>query len=767
MITVSDTATEVALEYAENIIETVREPLLVLDSDLKILTVNGSFYSTFKVTPAETIGHFIYDLGNRQWDIPRLRWLLEEILSQNSVFNDYEVDHVFQNIGHRTVLLNARQIFRKDIGSHVILLAMEDITERKQTELSLRERIKELNCLYSIITLFNLPDIPFEALLTRTAMFIPSAFQFDEIAEAGIELNGQLFQTARFRETPWMLASNIYVDGCQAGHIKVSYLEERRAGSDGPFLIEEHHLLNAIAEKIGYLIEKHSVETKMNRLSRVVEQSPVIIEILDLHGVIEYVNPKFTEVSGYDANEAVGRNFSLLSSDRTLPEVHEQLWATLASGKTWEGEFQNKRKDGGVYWVHATIAPFRDGMGSVTHYLSVKEDITEQKITMAQLLHSQKMESIGELAGGLAHDLNNIISVVNGYATMAQHGVDQDEKQFHYLNEIIRASSRAASLTRSLLTYGRKQEIQQLNQNLNALITNVGSFITRVIHDNIEFTLALQSEPLIVSVDTVQIEQILLNLATNARDAMPDGGTFTIATAAESIDERFIAANGYGTVGRYAVIAVSDTGFGMDAETKCNIFNPFFTTKEVGKGTGLGLAMVTGIIKQYDGFINLQSEPGRGSVFKLYLPLADTGEFTAESTEQHILVERASGTILVAENDDDTRDAVEEFLIQAGYTVITAIDGQDAVDRFTESTDQIDLVISDVIMPRKSGKRASEEIRKMSSAVKFIFVSGHSAHVIEREGNFCADAEVIMKPIVPFELLKKMRGMLGSECRHG
>ena len=758
----SEQSLESALEYAENIIETVREPLVVLDSGLKILTANGSFYRTFKVTPAETIGNYIYDLGNRQWDIPRLRLLLEEILPLNTLFNDYEVDHVFQNIGHRTILLNARQIFRKDIGAHIILLTMEDITERKQTELSLNERIKELNCLYSIITLFNLPDVPLDALLTRTVMFIPSAWQFSEIAEARIEVDGQFFQTAHFRETPWMLVSTVTVNGTQVGEVKVCYLEERHAGANGPFLAEERHLLNAIAEKIGYLIENHHVETKLHRLSRVVEQSPVIIEITDLHGTIEYVNPKFTEVTGYSSDEAVGLNICMLSSDRTPPEVHKQLWATLGTGKTWEGEFLNKRKDGGMYWVHATIAPFYDGKGRVTHYLSVKEDITEQKSTMALLIHAQKMESIGQLAGGLAHDLNNIISVINGYATLAQLDINKDKKQFHYLNEVIAASSRAASLTRSLLTYSRKQEMSQHNQNLNALITTVGSFISRVIHDNIEFTLALQADPLTVYVDTVQIEQVLLNLATNARDAMPDGGTFTIATGAETIDERFVAAHGYGMVGTYAVITVSDSGFGMDAETKRTVFEPFFTTKEIGKGTGLGLAMVTGIIKQHDGFINLQSEPGSGSVFQLYLPLVNSASTVVEPPEQTFPTEKSSGTILVAEDDSATRAVLEDFLTMAGYTVITAKDGHEAVEKFAARSGDIDLVISDVIMPRKSGKSASDEIRRMSATVKFIFVSGHSDYVIEREGDFGADAEVIMKPIMPFELLKKMRGIFGN-----
>ncbi|MEI6827956.1 MAG: ATP-binding protein [Desulfuromonadales bacterium] len=382
---------------------------------------------------------------------------------------------------------------------------------------------------------------------------------------------------------------------------------------------------------------------------------------------------------------------------------------------------------------------------------------------MEQLIHAQKMESIGELAGGLAHDLNNILSVVNGYVTLAQQGMDREQKQFSYLDEVIRASSRAASLTRSLLVYSRKQQMNQQQQNLNALITTVGSFIERIIHDNILFTLSLCDGPLVVNVDKVQIEQVLLNLATNARDAMADGGAFTIATAAGSMDTRFVASHGYGTVGRYAIITVTDSGHGMDEQTKQKVFNPFYTTKEVGKGTGLGLSMVMGIIKQHGGFIDLQSEPGTGSVFKLYLPLADAGEIEAEDiTEQNTQTGKAKGTILVAEDDDDTRVAVEEFLTRAGYTVITAEDGQDAVDRFAARYNEIELVITDIVMPKKSGKAASEEMRAMSDSVKFIFVSGHASDIIEREGVLGADVEIITKPILPYELLRKIQELIPS-----
>ena len=496
------------------------------------------------------------------------------------------------------------------------------------------------------------------------------------------------------------------------------------------------------------------------KLSRAVEQSPVTIVITDTKGIIEFVNPKFTELTGYSAEEAVGQSVNMLKTDQTPPETIEKMWATLNAGNTWEGEFVNKSKDGNIFYEHATISALRDDSGTITQYVAVKEDITEKKSVMAQLIHAQKMESIGQMAGGLAHDLNNILSVINGYASLAQLGIDEDKKMFKCLDEITRATSRAASLTHSLLAYSRKQEMNQQKQNMNLLIETVGSFISRIIHDNITFTLSLAAAPLGVNVDTVQIEQVLLNLATNARDAMPDGGTLTIATAAGSMDERYIATHGYGTIGRYAIITVTDSGHGMDAETKRKVFDPFFTTKESGKGTGLGLVMVMGIIKQHGGFIDLQSEPGRGSVFQLYLPLVEAEEVTVLSTDQDVQIEKASGTILVVEDEPETRAILAEFLTMAGYTVITAMDGQDAVEKFAPRKEEIELVISDVVMPRKSGKKACDEIRQMSESVKFIFVSGHANDVILREGELVTDVKIIAKPILPYELLKSIRVLM-------
>ena len=640
-------------------------------------------------------------------------------------------------------------------------IIFSDITERKQNERALIERNKELDCIYKISNLSASQDISLDELISKAILHIPAGWQFPDITEASIEVEGHSFQTACFRETPWMLVSDITVHGSKTGQLKVCYLEERQASDEGPFLMHERHLLNAIAEKLGLTIERKQAETELQeseeKYRAMIDAIDGDIYICSKEYRIEFLNNKLIRHLGRNATGELCHK-ALYDSD-TICEWCDAAQVFAGGSVSWELKNQKDER-----WYEVHNSPINNGDGTVSRQ-TIITDITEKKSVMAQLLHAQKMESIGQLAGGLAHDLNNVLSVVVSYTTLAQHGMVKEQKQFRYLDEVIRATSRAASLTHSLMAYSRKQEMDQQRQNLNLLITTVGSFISRIIHDNITFTLSLAAEPLGVNVDTVQIEQVLLNLATNARDAMPDGGTFTIATAAGSMDERFIATHGYGSVGRYAIITVTDSGYGMDQETKRNVFDPFFTTKEVGKGTGLGLAMVTGIIKQHGGFIDLQSEPGRGSVFQLYLPLADMGESAAETAELHLQLGSGSGTILLAEDDEDTRSAVAEFLTRAGYTVISAIDGQDAVEKFAARKEEIELVISDVVMPRKSGKAASEEIRQLSDRVKFIFVSGHANDVILREGGFGADVEIITKPILPYELLKCIRALMPTTLK--
>jgi len=373
------------------------------------------------------------------------------------------------------------------------------------------------------------------------------------------------------------------------------------------------------------ITERRLSDLNMRKLSQAVEQSPVSIEITDLEGRIEYVNPKFVELTGYNVEELIGNKPNVLKSGNTPTGTYQDLWSTITSGNIWEGEFCNKRKDDSIYYEWARIAPINDKNGETTHYLALKEDITEKKSLSVQLLQSQKLESVGQLAGGLAHELNNILTVITGNSTLLKLGYNDDAEILQHVSEIQQSVSRASDLTNHLLAFSRKQEIIRSSLTVNSLIENFGRFVSRLIRGNIRFTITLMDDPPVISVDTGQLEQVLLNLILNAQDAIPEYGVITIATSTAKIGvEKSHLLKEDLLVGEYALITVGDSGHGMDEATKAKIFDPFFTTKEVGKGTGLGLSMVMGIIKSHGGFIDLQSEPGKGSVFSIYLPLGSS-----------------------------------------------------------------------------------------------------------------------------------------------
>jgi polar amino acid transport system substrate-binding protein len=339
-------------------------------------------------------------------------------------------------------------------------------------------------------------------------------------------------------------------------------------------------------------------------------------------------------------------------------------------------------------------------------------------------------------------------------------GSNLDRQQQEKIDQIIISSEKAAELTKGLLAFSRKQQLATKTVNLNTIIRNLEKFLLRVIGEDVQLKSIVHELNLPVSIDTGQIEQALINLATNARDAMPHGGTLTIETGVQKLDAGFAHVRGYGTPGSYAVIAVSDTGAGMNEETQQKIFEPFFTTKETGKGTGLGLAIVYGIVKQHSGFIHLYSEPDKGTTFRIYLPLLDNDALAQKAPVSLPAPKGGNETILVAEDDPSVRALVAEILEEYGYQTILAGDGKDAVRQFAGNKDKIDLVLMDMIMPGQSGTAAADEIRRMQPDARILFTSGYTADFISSRGINDEAIELITKPVQPVELLRKVREML-------
>ncbi|MBI5640265.1 MAG: PAS domain S-box protein [Nitrospirae bacterium] len=387
-------------------------------------------------------------------------------------------------------------------------------------------------------------------------------------------------------------------------------------------------------------------------------------------------------------------------------------------------------------------------------------DITERKHLESQLRHAQKMDAVGTLAGGIAHDFNNILNVIIGYGTMVMDGLEADSPSKGRMNEVLAAAERAATLTRRLLTFSRKQLAEVKPININELMTDIQKMLGRIIGEDIDFNLNLEDRRLVVMADAGQIEQVLLNLAANARDAMPNGGRLTIGTGREEVDDEYVAVYGYGTPGMYALITVADTGQGIDAETQKKIFEPFFTTKGIGEGTGLGLAISYGIIKQHNGYIKVYSEPGQGAVFKIYLPLIEEAASPVSKTEAPVPVKGGNETVLVAEDDPALRTLSRIVLESFGYSVITAEDGEDAITKFMEFRERIHLVMLDMIMPKKNGKEVGEVLRKENPLVKILFMSGYTMDIIKNRELTESGFEFIHKPIRPQDLLIKVREIL-------
>lgn len=392
--------------------------------------------------------------------------------------------------------------------------------------------------------------------------------------------------------------------------------------------------------------------------------------------------------------------------------------------------------------------------------IKVSRMLSERIELEEQLRQSQKMEAIGHLAGGVAHDFNNILTVIMGYCSLLDMDPNLAPELKVATEQIMSSTEKATQLTKGLLAFSRKQILSVKEENLNHILHSVESFVSRIIGEDIHFKTLYYKRELPVDVDASQIEQVLINLATNARDAMPKGGNLMLETCLQEITDSFQHAHGHAPPGKYACISVSDNGCGMDEETRLNIFEPFFTTKEVGKGTGLGMSIVYGIIQQHNGFISVYSEPGEGTTFRIYLPIAES--LQSSHIDDNTLTEPQGGTetILLAEDDPSVRNLVVTILSRFGYNVIQAVDGRDAVDKFTIHQSNIRFILMDMIMPKMNGRDAYDEINKIRPGVKILYSSGYTADFIQNRGVSEEGIELIMKPVQPMALLRKIREML-------
>lgn len=530
------------------------------------------------------------------------------------------------------------------------------------------------------------------------------------------------------------------------------YLKTIRDESDRPVYLE------GIVEDLS---ELRAAEAERERLLSAIEQSGEVIVVTDADGNIQYANPAFERVTGYAPQEAIGKNPRFLKSGEQDEEFYRRLWSTICGGNVWQGRFINRRKDGTLYTEDATISPVIGESGDILNYVAVKRDITKELDLEERFRQSQKLEAIGQLAGGVAHDFNNLLLVINGYSEMAFEKLGDGHPARAALEGVMKAGQRAATLVSQLLAFSRRQIMRPEDLDLNEVVGELLKMLARVIGEHIRLDFVPGHRLGTVHADRGMIEQIVMNLCVNARDAMPEGGELMIETENVYINGNYTQTHPWAKPGRFVLLSVGDTGCGMDEETLRRIFEPFFTTKGVGHGTGLGLATVYGIVQQHEGMINAYSEPGKGTTFKVYLPIIERpAAAVGPKLEGRTL--GGTETILLAEDDEAVLTIVRQLLERVGYTVLTAINGKEALEVFEERADEISLALLDVVMPEMGGKEVFDCMKRKRPEVRVIFASGYSENAVHT--NFVLDESLVLlqKPYDPAALYKAVREALDS-----
>lgn len=499
-----------------------------------------------------------------------------------------------------------------------------------------------------------------------------------------------------------------------------------------------------------------------SRLALIIDSSEDAIISKDLDGTITSWNKGAEHIYGYTPEEVIGKHISLLApGDR--PEEIPEILRKIARGESVEQhESLRVTKDGRQLNVSVSVSPLRDAKDVVVGASVIARDITAQKRAESQLHQSQKMEAIGRLAGGVAHDFNNILGIINACNEFLRDRVDAVGEPSLYVENIRKAIERGSALTRQLLTFSRSSAIQPRVLDLNERLKDVGKLLRPLMGDDVEILIVSKSPAAVVEADPGQLDQIVVNLAVNARDAMPRGGKFILETAATRFDEDFAEQHQSMPAGKYVLLAVSDTGSGMDETTMSRIFEPFFTTKETGKGTGLGLATVYGIVKQSAGHILVYSEPGHGTTFKIYLPSAEHKIGLAAKTEVETVAPKRQGTtILLAEDDEIMRSLTRKVLEEHGYTVVDVDDGKAALEWMESHPGSIDLLLTDVVMRRMSGPELAERLRASHPNLKVIFMSGYTGELIAERDVLKRGITLLEKPFSRTSLLNTIHTTLG------
>jgi PAS domain S-box-containing protein len=656
------------------------------------------------------------------------------------------------------MLLNARQIEQAWGKERIILLAIEDVTERRRLEELLADSEERYRRLFETASDGIVLLEKNKGRIARTNPAAEKMLGYSEgesvgkaLQDIGVPLDMSDFSATmdaldrngilNYENIPvktkqgQIIYTDIYmVDKAQLAQCNIRDVSERKLAGE---ILKE---------------EKNFIEYALNSLLD-------IFLVFDLEGRFLRWNKATREVTGYLDSEIALMQPSDFFRDDDKRKITEAIQTTIREGSV-RVYAQLVSKDGRQIPYSFNASLLSDAQGKPIGISSVGRDIADRKKLEAQLRQAQKMEAVGTLAGGIAHDFNNMLNVIMGYGGMVLDKLESGSPSKDDMNTLLVAAERAANLTKRLLVFSRNQVVDMKPVNINELILDLRKMLDRLIRESIELHVDLAASPLTVPADTGMLEQVLMNLVVNARDAMLEGGHLSICTGLMEMDDEYVRMNGYGKPGRYALISVTDTGQGIDAETQKRIFEPFFTTKGASEGTGLGLAISYGIIKQHNGYINVYSEPRHGTVFNIYLPLCEAVPTRERKTAAAVPVKCGNETVLLAEDDPPLRELARRMLEAYGYNVISAKDGEDAITKFLENREGISLLLLDMIMPKKNGREVAEAIRKVSPGIKILFVSGYIMDSTKTSELIESGFDFIHKPFQLKELAVKVREIL-------
>lgn len=773
-------ATEVALQESERKFRDLAEK-----SVAGVYLIQDGVFRYVNSTMAQVFGYSIDEMAEKLGpvdvvsppDWPRISENLQRRLSGelDSVHSEFRIrtkDGEERNVA----VYGSRTTYQ---GRPAVIGTLLDITERKKTEEALLQSEEKYRSMFENAAEGIFQTTPEGRLLNANlALARMTGYQTPaELIGCVTDLGPQIYVDPADRHRALAIMSEEGVlwdfqtqflrkDGTK---IWVSLSGRPVRGADGSVSYYEGTAVD--------ITERRLSEDRLRRahqhLFDIIEFLPDAIFVIDRDKKVVAWNRAIEEMTGVAKEEVIGkgdycyavafygekRPMLIDCVTREPDEMQENYTAIARKGNVLCAETFIERAYGGRgAFLSGNASPLLGKDGNIAGAIESIRDITELHRLENQLRQSQKMEAIGTLAGGIAHDFNNILSAITGYSTILQLNTCNEDLRKQYLDQIVLSADKAANLTKSLLAFSRKQSIELKPQTLHGILKGIEKLLTRLLTEDIEFSLLILDPDIVIMADTTQIDQVLINLATNARDAMPRGGKLTVKAERAVLDNAFLKAHGFGVPGDYAVISVTDTGCGMNQTTKDKIFEPFFTTKEVGRGTGLGLSTVYGIVKQHNGYITVSSEPDRGTIFKVYIPAV-----TMRAAETRQVLQDAKGgeeMILVAEDNADLRTLLRTILEVKGYIVIEATDGADAIRQFMKHRDSISLLVLDVVMPRKNGKEVYEEVKALRPGIKAVFMSGYTGDIVIDKGVQDDLVHFISKPLLPNDLLVKIREVL-------